>query len=171
MRLILLITLAFTSSQVFGQLIRWNTTAIDKQEYNQCIVAQPSFNKPPADDTLVTDDLKFKILGTLKGLSLFTFMKSIPDNKIYMANNETGWVDELLGFPVFSPSLKTFVSFGDGSGQQLIRVYEIRSKKVNTKFDVPFFKTATEISCVTDSSFCVKDISENYWKYSFHNVR
>lgn len=172
MRLVLLITLLLISDEMFPQFVKWNVVPIDKTQYGNCPVVQPSLKKPSkGKDTIATDEMKFAILGSFKTVNSFTLMKSIPDNKYYLTNEDTGLSEELLGFPVFSASLKKFVCLGDASGRQLIRLYEIQKDKLNVKFEVPITKPATEINCVTDSSFYLKDISEGYWKYAFHDAK
>ena len=172
MRSVLLISIVLVSNQAVAQQVKWSVTSIDKNQYSQCPVTAPILKKPArGTDTIATDEMKFAILGTFKSINSFTLMKSVPNNAFYLTNNDTGLTEELLGFPVFSSSMKKFVCFGDASGRQLIRTYEIQKDKLNVKLEIPIAQTPLEIGCVTDSSFNVKDVSENYWRYTFRDAK
>ena len=69
---------------------------------------------------------------------------------------------------MFTSSCETMKEFGclkTSVKEQTISMYEIRDNKITKKLEWPFYKTATEIKCVTDSSFYVKDIDNHSWKY------
>jgi len=149
-----------------------NSFEITQTEYNNCLITQPIFQiDPAADDTLKAGDMKFKILGTFKPLDSFTFMRSIPDGIFYVANNQSGWVDRLEGPPIFSSTRKEFACLATSSPEKAINLYEISDNKIVKKFEWSFYKTAIEISCVTDSSFQVKDINNHYWKYQLRSSK
>jgi len=168
----MLVVLLFLSSQSFCQLIRVNSFEVSKKEYEDCPNAQPVLQRDSGgDDTLNAGDMKFKILGSFKSIDSFTFMRSIPDSTFYVVNNKTGWVDRLEGYPTFSSTLKEFVCLSASSPNDAINLYEIKNNQIMKKFSWPFYKTALEIRCVTDSSFYVKDVNNHYWKYQLHSSK
>ena len=109
MRYILFIVLIFLASGVSAQWNLWKSAPIDQKEFISCHVNQPSLINVSEDDTLVVDDMKFKVLGTFKGLEYYMLVRVIPFGRYYLANEASGVFEELIAMPVISQSMKAFV--------------------------------------------------------------
>ncbi len=120
------------------------------------------------DDTFEAGSMKFKMLGSFTSLDSFTFVKSIPDKRFYFINSKTGWVNELLGYPVFSSSQKEFACFGNSDRGDEIRLCKFKGGKIEIYSSSIIDKKVFEISCVMDNSMYIKDSSNHYWKYQLN---
>jgi hypothetical protein len=166
MRYIFSLILISFVSQVSGQWNFWKPVPIDEKDFRTCHLAQPVLIKPSGDnDTLALDDMRFKILGNFKGLEDFMLLRVIPFGRYFLANEGTGVFEELIALPVFSQSLKSFVCQVNIAGRPNIAFYRIQTNTINKEFGVELKETINEVDCVNDSSFCVKDINNKYWKY------
>ena len=166
MRYVLFIVLFFAATRVNAQWNLWKPVAINQQEFSSCHVTQPSIINPPAEnDTLVLDDMKFKILGNFKGLEGFLLLRVIPFGRYFLASEASGIFEELIAMPVFSQSMKAFVCQGNIAGRPNIAFYRIQNNVIDKEFATELRETINEVDCVNDSSFCVRDINNKYWKY------
>ncbi len=167
MRYIFFLILVCVGSQVNGQWNLWRSVAIDQKDFIACHVTQPALiNSSGEGDTLVLDDLKFKVLGSFKGLEYYMLLRVIPFGRYYLANEASGIFEELIAMPVFSQSMKAFICQGNIAGRPNIAFYRIQNNVINKEFGVELSETINEVDCVNDSSFCVKDINNKYWKYT-----
>jgi len=167
MRFIFFLVLVSVASQVNAQWNLWKSVAIDQKEFSSCHVSQPSLiNSSGDNDTLVLDDMKFKILGTFKGLEYYMLVRVIPFGRYYLANEASGVFEELIAMPFFSQSMKSFVCQGNIAGRPNIAFYRIQNNTISKEFGVELGETINEVDCVNDSTFCVKDINNKYWKYT-----
>jgi len=167
MRYVFFLLLISTACRVNAQWNLWKSSPIDQKEFNSCHVTQPSLiNSSGENDTLVIDDMKFKILGNFKGLESFTLLRVIPFGRYYLANEASGIFEELIAMPVFSQSMKVFVCQGNIAGRPNIAFYRIQNNAINKEFGVELPETINEVDCVNDSSFCARDINNKYRKYN-----
>jgi hypothetical protein len=166
-----LILISFVSL-VNGQWNLWKSEPIDEKNFSTCHVAQPVLIKLSGDnDTLTLDDMKFKILGNFKGLEDFMLLRVIPFGRYFLANDGTGVFEELIAMPIFSQSMKAFVCQGNIAGRPNIAFYKIKNNTIDKEFGVELRETINVVDCVNDSSFCVKDINNKYWKYIRKEVK
>lgn len=166
MKYIFFLVLVVVASEVNSQWNLWKSAPIDQKEFSSCHVIQPSLINAPEDDTLVVDDMKFKVLGTFKGLEYYTLVRVIPFGRYYLANEASGVFEELIAMPVFSQSMKSFVCQGNIAGRPNIAFYRIQNNTITREFGVELSETINEVDCVNDSTFCVRDINSKYWKYT-----
>lgn len=166
MRYFFFIALISAATCVNAQWNLWKPLPIDQKEFSSCHVAQPSIiNTPAENDTLVLDDMKFKILGNFKGLEGFLLLRVIPFGRYFLANEASGIFEELIAMPVFSQSMKSFVCQGNIAGRPNIAFYRIQNNVIDKEFATELRETINEVDCVNDSSFCVRDINNKYLKY------
>lgn len=172
MRYVLFLLLIAMACQANAQWDLWKPVSIEQKEFGACHVVQPSLiNQPGDNDTLSVDDMKFKILGNFKGLENFMLLRVIPFGRYYLANEASGVFEELIAMPVFSQSMKVFVCQGNIAGRPNIALYRIKDNVIIKEFGVELKETINEVDCVNDSSFCVKDINSQYWKYIRKEVK
>lgn len=167
MRHFLIVLMISVASQGKAQWDLWKRVPIEQKEFGSCHVVQPALvNQAGDNDTLTVDDMNFKILGNFKGLESFMLLRVIPFGRYYLANEASGVFEELIAMPVFSQSMKVFVCQGNIAGRPNIAFYRIQDNAISKEFGVELKETLNEVDCVNDSSFCVKDINSQYWKYS-----
>lgn len=167
MRFLIIAICILTTCPGFSQtMINVTSVQITNAEYNSCASTQPLLLKDSSgNDTLTLDKMKFKILGVFKSTNMI-LLKSLSDNSYSMIDKESGWMETLLNFPVFSSDLKIFGCFGTSFGREMIKVYKINDLGFDLLCGFSCPEKVIQINCLNETSFYVKDIDKKCLKYT-----
>ena len=167
MRALIIAIYTLITCHCFSQnIIEITSVELTKVDYSSCTSTQPLLTKDSSgNDTLTLDTIKFRILGVFKSTNL-VLLKSLSENSYSLVDKESGWVETLLNFPVFSSDLKMFGCIGPSFGREMIKVYKITGIRFDLLCDLSYPKKIIQINCLSETSFYVKDIDEKCLKYN-----
>lgn len=146
--------------------IHITSVELTKTEYYQCTTIQPTLVADSIfNDTMTIGTTKLRALGVFKATEI-VLLKSLSDSSYSMGDQNTGWMENLLGFPVFSSDLKIFGCFGPAFGHEWIKLYQITPEGFKILCGFPNPKKIAEINCLSETSFYAKEADGRYLKFS-----